>query len=153
VSGYATISSSTLPAAPSGLTVVSVTSSSAVLDWADNTTGITNFVVQYKKASDEEWLSTSYTGTVSTTTVTELEFNTEYDFRVAAQNTANGTISAYSEVSGTTLPSGPRVRVDTNTWGVSSLFVCDTNGEWAEESNASMYVCTDAENETWTVIG
>jgi len=153
VSGYATLSAATLPTAPSGLTVVSVTSSSAVLDWDDNTTGITNFVVQYKKASDAEWLSTSYTGTVSNTTITGLAFNTEYNFRVAAQNTTNGTISAYSEVNGTTLPSGPSIRSDVSTWSPSAVYVCTTAGSWTSTPNGSMYVCTSTSPQTWTAVG
>ena len=129
------------------------TNSTVALDWDNDATGITNFKVEYKKSADETWEPTSYTGTISHFTVTGLEFNTAYDFRVAAENTARSTISSYATVSETTLRSGPSVRTTTTTWETSEVYVCTVDGEWPDEPNASMYACASTGPTIWKAVG
>ena len=149
-SDYATVNGATIPSTPTGLTTTTITSSSIGLDWADSSESITNFVVQYKKSADSTWLSSSYTGTASFFTLSGLDFFTDYDIRVAAQNTTHGTISAYTSISAETLPVGPRIRSDIATWSTSSIHVCTTAGTWSATPNGVMYVYNGTD---WIGVG
>ena len=89
----------TVPNAPIGLYASSSAIGSVTLSWvnpsSNSTLGVTDFVVQYKKASDSTWLT--FNDGVSTTTkatVTGLSSSTNYNFQVAAVN-SSGT-SAYT---------------------------------------------------------
>ena len=156
VSAYSTLSAPTLPSTPTNFrvgyldaTVSPTTNRTVSLDWDDNASGITNFKVEYKEASSGTWLSTTYTGTTSSFKVTGLTFNTEYDFRVAAENTSRGTISLYAEVSDTTLPGGPPVRKDAFTWVDTEVYVC-TDDDPETWGLASMYAWTET---GWKAVG
>jgi len=86
-----------LPAAPSGLTVGTITRTSVVLRWTNNATNQTGVVIQ--RATNAGFttgrLSTTVnTPTLTTRTMTGLRRNTTYYFRVAARNAAgNGAWS------------------------------------------------------------
>ena len=89
------------------------------LSWDEPTeTGpvaITGYVVEYKKTSDASWTShttvTAVSGTTTyETTISRLDFSTEYDVRVRAVNTVvldDDDYYNWAEGSGTTLPDVP----------------------------------------------
>jgi FtsP/CotA-like multicopper oxidase with cupredoxin domain len=100
------LTSGQLPAAPSGLTVGTITRTSVVLSWTNNATNQTGVVIQ--RATNAGFTTSRLSTTVNkptltTRTMTGLRRNTTYYFRVAARNAAGN--SAFSNVvSATTLP-------------------------------------------------
>jgi hypothetical protein len=79
------------------------------LSWTapQDTTGITGYKVEYKKASDSTW--TTFTASTSSTssTVTGLDGGTSYDTRVTPVDSA--------------APNRPSVTATVSTWGTSSI--------------------------------
>ena len=149
VSGYATLSSATVPSTPTTLSVTSFTSSEVALNWYDNPVGFTSYKVEYKIAADSVWTNTGYLGTTSAYTVTGLAFNTEYDFRVSVLNSSNSTQSGFATVTQATLPAGPPVRTDAVTWSPSEVYVC-TNSGTPTWTLGAMYVWNGTD---WKVVG
>ena len=96
----ATTSSTSKPAAPTGLTVTGTTSSSVSLSWTAPSGTVTGYYVY------ENGGSTSVaTSTTTSVTVTGLTASTNYTFTVAAYNSA-GTGTQSSSVSATTSAGG-----------------------------------------------
>lgn len=88
----------TIPAAPTGLTVNTVTATSATLSWTS--VASVYYTVEYKKSSSSTW-NTAATGiSTNTVTINNLEPNTNYDWRVSANclpaNAANYTQSSFA---------------------------------------------------------
>jgi len=95
---------SNTPAAPSGLTITSVTSGSVSLAWTDNSNNETGFKIQRKQGATGTY-TTIKTTAANVTTYTDndsaLLDGTQYYYKVCATNSAGD--SAYSnEVNGTT---------------------------------------------------
>ncbi len=122
----------TLPDAP----VVSLTTiaQEVTASWtvADNGTTITGYVVQYRLARRlPNWINANHPDTSTSTTVTGLANNTEYKFRVLAQN-AQGAGDWSDEVSVTTgeltLPDAPVVTLTTSGLQVTASWTVADNG-------------------------
>jgi phosphodiesterase/alkaline phosphatase D-like protein len=95
-----------LPLGPTGLTTGAVTRNNVVLNWTDNATNETGFTIQ--RATNSTFTAGVRTINVNTPnlttyTVTGLNPNTTYYFRVAARN-AYGLSTFSNVVSATTLP-------------------------------------------------
>ena len=74
----------------------------------NNGTDITDYDVQYKKSSDSDWTSHSFTGTGTSTTITGLDNGTQYDVQVRAENDAGeGAWSDSRKATPATTPSAP----------------------------------------------
>ena len=89
------------PAAPDALTVNFTSSSQINLAWNDNSNNESDFVVEYKPAGGEFMLFDSINENISSATVTGLDPETEYFFRVKAVN-SHGESTYTSEVSAST---------------------------------------------------
>src|SRR5258705_112185 len=100
---------SNFPAAPSGLTVTTITSSSVSLAWTDNSNNETGFKIQRKQGATGAY-TTIKTTTANVTTYTDSDSalldGTQYYYKVSATNSAGD--SAYSnEVNGITTMRAP----------------------------------------------
>ena len=74
----------------------------------NNGTDITDYDVQYKKSTDSDWTSHSFTGTGTSTTITGLDNGTKYDVQVRAENDAGeGAWSDSRKATPATTPSAP----------------------------------------------
>ena len=72
-------------AKPTDLSVHTLTDNGASLSWCCSASGITGFAYQYKKGSDNAWSSEkNLDGSFRSVTLTGLEANTTYDFRIKA---------------------------------------------------------------------
>lgn len=82
------------PDAPSQPTVTDITPESASIKWEapenDGGAPITNYVIEYRRHGDSKWLPASEGVTVTDLqfTISGLASETEYEFRVAAENKA-----------------------------------------------------------------
>jgi hypothetical protein len=90
-----------VPGAPRNLEETNETKNSVILDWdaprSDGGSDITDYIVEYRKAGSTAWITfDDKVRTATSASVTGLDKDTEYDFRVAAVSAA-GT-SEYSEV-------------------------------------------------------
>ena len=93
----------TPPLPPTNFQSTAKTSDSATLTW-DAATGATGYVLQYKKASDDDWVTIpDFTGTSAT--VSGLAAATDYNFRI--QSTNSGGSSEWSTINVTTDPIAP----------------------------------------------
>ena len=96
-----TPSSAQPPAAPSKLTVTPTSTTSIRLDWQDNASDETGFVLQGSSPDGALVLTATIPANAQTFTVTGLNPTTPYTFRVIAQNAA-GNSAASNEASATT---------------------------------------------------
>src|SRR5207247_11283158 len=97
------------PTAPSGLTITSVTSSSVVLAWTDNSGNETGFKVQRKQGVTGVYVDIKTTAAnviTYTDNDTALLDGTQYYYRVYAYNSA-GNSPFSNEVNGITTLSAP----------------------------------------------
>lgn len=67
---------------PTNLTLSNISNTSATLSWTAPSGSITDYVYQYKEASEESWSETGYVTTATSVTLTGLTANKEYNFRV-----------------------------------------------------------------------
>ncbi|HSS78529.1 MAG TPA: fibronectin type III domain-containing protein [Thermoanaerobaculia bacterium] len=93
------------PAASSGLTATALSASSIRLDWHDNASNETGFVLHGNGPDGALTLTTPIPANTQTFTVTSLSAATPYTFTVAAQNAA-GTSAPSPEASATTFFNG-----------------------------------------------
>jgi hypothetical protein len=98
----------TLTAAKTG-TVSTGSTSQLALTWTapQDTTGVTGYKVEYKKASDSTWTTFSASTSGTSTTVTGLDAATSYDTRVTPVDSA--------------APNRPSISASASTWGISSI--------------------------------
>lgn len=80
--------------APTNLTATDKTVSSVVLNWNQTDATVNAWVVSYKKSTDNTWTNVNVSS--KPYTLNGLEYNTEYNVKVAAS--CDGTISDYSSV-------------------------------------------------------
>jgi hypothetical protein len=94
LSGSASITYGTIPAAPSNLAVTSATRSRVSLSWVDNSTNETGFVIQ-RSTNGNNWTQVGTVGAgVTTFTDNTVSKNRTYSYRVYAYNSLGN--SAYS---------------------------------------------------------
>ncbi|HEX7681483.1 MAG TPA: hypothetical protein VF713_25380 [Thermoanaerobaculia bacterium] len=121
----------TLPAAPSGLSAVALSSTSAKISWVDNSNNETAFVVIRWNGS--AWAPIATLGAnVTSYTDTTLQPNTTYYHAACAQNSAGTVCSATDSVvttPGTGLPAPPS--------GLSAVALSSTSARisWTDNSN------------------
>ncbi|MSY43133.1 MAG: hypothetical protein F2645_05035, partial [Actinobacteria bacterium] len=98
----------TLTAAKTG-TVSTGSTSQLALTWTapQDTTGVSGYKVEYKKASDSTWTTFSASTSGTSTTVTGLDAATSYDTRVTPVDSA--------------APNRPSISATASTWGTSSI--------------------------------
>lgn len=97
--------STTVPAAPSGLTATALSSTSVRLDWSDNSNNETAFEVQRRLSPSGSWGTIATTGANAVTlTDNSVQAATAYDYRVRATNA--GGASGYSNIVTVTTPQG-----------------------------------------------
>lgn len=133
----ALIEAAEAPGQVTGLAAGTATNSTQPLTWTGPSTGgyYTDFVVQYKKAVDSVWTTfADGTGRTASTTVTGLDSNTSYNYRVLA--TGEGGDGAWSST--LTASTAPDVALawDTASEGTS---VTISNGDIDAASNASSW--------------
>jgi hypothetical protein len=131
----ATVVWETAPNAPTGLSVSSLTSTSATITWTKPTdlgglTVLTGYRILYKESTSSTWISTGKVGSDTTTsrTITGLDPSTEYNFLVAATNAVTDSInSSYTSASAHTGTNGTEITATTLTgirvWNGSSFIV------------------------------
>ncbi|HEX4963408.1 MAG TPA: fibronectin type III domain-containing protein [Thermoanaerobaculia bacterium] len=102
VASATTPSSAQPPAAPSSLTATPLSDTSIRLDWKDNASNETGFVVTGSSPDGALAAVTSVPANAQSFTVTGLAPTTPYTFEVTAQN-ATGSSAASNEASATTL--------------------------------------------------
>lgn len=69
--------------------ISAMTTSTAALDWTEpgsNGSPVTDYDIDYKKATDSTWSHWLFSGTRTNTTITGLDAGTEYKFRIRATN-------------------------------------------------------------------
>ena len=100
---------SNIPAAPSGLTITSITSSTVVLTWTDNANNETGFKIQRKQGATGTYTQIATPG-ANVTTYTDSDSalldGTQYYYKVCATNSA-GDSSYSNEVNGITILRSP----------------------------------------------
>ena len=109
------VQETTLPEAPASLIVSAKTHDSITFDW-DDMTGAAGYAYQYREDGETNW-STEQNITTSTVTLTGLDAQTTYEFRVRAYDSSD-RYSGYSELDATTrlpLPAGLSVSSPTET--------------------------------------
>jgi hypothetical protein len=109
LTGVNTAGTATLPLTPKSLATnkTSITASDRLnVTWAapNDATGITDYKLEYKKSADSTWLTKSHTASTSylSDTVTGLDADTQYDFRVTAVDSGASNRPATATVNGTT---------------------------------------------------
>ena len=136
VTGTTIVASGSPPSAPTGLTVGTVTSTTANLSW-NAVSGATNYTVLYSTNSGSSWTIDSTDGTASTTsyTVTGLSGNTTYSFAVTANNSYGS--STHSNVATGTLPPLAPTNLTASNITTSSIDL-----SWSASAGASSYSLT-----------
>jgi O-glycosyl hydrolase len=112
-----------LPAEPTGGSA-SMSSTSAVLTWTDNSDNETSFVSQYRPDGSSTWITGPSVGAnITSMTVTGLSPSTDYTFQVGAQNSVGTHWSAYFYGTTPALPpyhTGLQVSIDSQATGGDS---------------------------------
>lgn len=90
------VSFKTLPGAPTGLTGGSATSEGFTASWTAPAGGASSYTVEVYKSSDTSTAVATQTDATSPLTITGLESNTAYKFKVTATNASGSTASELS---------------------------------------------------------
>ena len=103
---------------PTGISISSITSSSAILQW-NNISGVTGYTIGYRKSNSSNW--TNLTSSINSITFSNLLSNTNYQYRLKT-NCSSGLSSFYSSIGNftTLIPrlKNPQMLVDT-VWQVA----------------------------------
>ena len=109
LTGVNTAGTATLPLTPKALATskTGITASDRLyVSWAtaNDTTGVTDYKLEYKKSTDSSWTIWSHTASASylSDTVTGLLADTQYDFRVTAVDSGASNRPSTAVVTGTT---------------------------------------------------
>jgi mannan endo-1,4-beta-mannosidase len=126
------------PAAPTGLTVSSFTSSSVALSWTASS-GATQYQIQRANGACSTSSSFSQVGTSTTTSFTNsgLPNNTTFCYRVTASNT-NGTSGPSNTVSATTGQGAPAPPTPTGLT-VTGTTATSASLSWTASTSATQY--------------
>lgn len=133
---------------PTGLTLVSVTTTSAQVSWTD-VAGALNYKVDYKKNTDSNW-TTSTNGTSSTFRLfSGLSAGTNYQWRVRS-NCAGGQTSTFALGSFTTTA----ICVAPSNLSMASITTNSVLLNWLSSSNAQSYRIEYKRSNvaTWTLL-
>ena len=126
-SAAASISASTLPAAPTGLTTSGITQTAITLSWTKST-GATAYKVQVDSGT------VATLGDVATHTFTGLSAGTSYTLKVIASN--SGGDSAAATVNASTLPNAPSAPTGLTTSGITQTAITLS---WTKSTGANAY--------------
>ncbi len=126
-SAAASISASTLPAAPTGLATSGITQSAITLSWTKSA-GATAYKVQVDSGT------VATLGDVATHTFSGLSANTQYTLKVIASN--NGGDSAAATVNASTLPNAPSAPAGLTTSGITQTAITLS---WTKSAGATGY--------------
>ncbi|WP_128331688.1 C10 family peptidase [Apibacter sp. HY039] len=119
--------------APTGLTVSNISSHSATLAW--NTMSLAqSYDVEYKPSADTEWIVATSSTTANSITLSDLNPNTKYSWRVKT-NCSDSIFSEYSQYDFTTIEKCP---TPTNLT-ISNLSTNDVIIKWDEISMSKGY--------------
>ena len=115
----------TAPAKPSGLTATASGSSTINLAWTDNSSDETGFIIQQRSPSGSgSWSTIHTTGAGATSySVTGLTASTNYGFRVAATRTSPSGTSGYTAEANATTAAG-----SSSTYNVEYLVIAGGGG-------------------------
>ena len=126
-SAAATVSASTLPAAPTGLATSGITQAAITLSWTKST-GATAYKVQVDSGT------VATLGDVATHTFTGLSAGTSYTLKVIASN--SGGDSAAASISTGTLPNAPSAPTGLSTSGITQTAI---TLNWTKSAGATGY--------------
>ncbi len=126
-SAAASVSASTLPAAPTGLSTSGITQSAITLSWTKSA-GATAYKVQVDSGT------VATLGDVATHTFSGLSANTQYTLKVIASN--NGGDSAAATVNASTLPNAPSAPTGLTTSGITQTAITLS---WTKSAGATGY--------------
>ena len=87
-----------------GHLVSSITTSSATLSW--NTLGSNTYTIDYKPASSSVWINAATATSATTVTISGLQENTVYDWRIKSNCSGSGSVYSYGRQFTTTTTSG-----------------------------------------------
>jgi len=134
---------------PSGITVSSITSTSAVISWT-GVSGATSYTIGYRISGTTTWHDT--TVTVTTCTLTGLTDTTTYNYDVQTTCTGGGT-SAFSTVSNFTTLNAPACGIPT-ALAVSSVTSSSAILSWTGVTGATSYSIKyrTTAGTTWTTV-
>ncbi len=152
----------TRPAAPTQLSVQTVTSTSITLGWRDNSNNETGFRVEWREAG-RPWQSTSIGANSTRHTVAGLRPATRYEFRVCAVNSAGnssyaGPVSAQTPVAAPAAPSHLTAQAASDTsitlnWRDNANNETGFRVEWREVGRSWQGVNIGANSTRHTVTG
>ena len=149
-SAIATANSTTLPAAPSGLSLASSTATAVNLTWTDNSSGTTNYEVE-RSTDGTHWtvLTTGLAATATSYTDSTPNEGTAYEYRVRGNR--NGTESAYtSTLNVTTQPAAPSGLT------INSITSSKVTLGWTDNSSGETGFTVERSSDggsTWSVVG
>lgn len=89
---------------PYGHLVSSITTSSATFSW--NTLGSNTYTIDYKPANSSVWINAATATSATTVTVSGLQENTVYDWRIKSNCSGSGSVYSYGRQFTTTTTSG-----------------------------------------------
>ncbi len=135
------VSGTTVPAAPTGLTVSGQTQTTITVTWAKST-GATGYKVQVDSGA------ATALGDVNTHTFSSLSANTEYVLKIYATN-ASGDSPAVSGRA-LTLPNAPAAPTGLSTSGITQTAI---TLNWTKSAGATGYKVRKASADSWTVLG
>lgn len=120
------------PAAPSGLTATTVSSSQINLSWTDNSNNEANFRIERSTDAGATWsFLVNPAANATTFSNTGLTASTTYHYRVRAENTG-GNSSFSNTANATTLPTAPAAPSGLTATAISSSQI---NLTWTDNSN------------------
>ncbi|MFZ7116623.1 MAG: fibronectin type III domain-containing protein [Bacteroidota bacterium] len=144
---FATTASGSICAIPTGLTVVSVASTTASFEWI-GASGASSYNVRYKKTSTSTWITAASSNTSET--VTGLSAGSQYEFQVQTICAAGSGDYSASVLFMTTVGSSACGIPDG--LSVSAITTSSASLLWAASSSATSYVVRykTTSSSTWT---
>ncbi len=144
-SAAASISASTLPNAPTGLTTSGITQTAITLNWSKSS-GATSYDVKLSTANS--WTAL---GDVATYTFSGLSANTQYTLQVRAKNSGGASTSA--SASARTLAAQPAALASPTSVTTSGITQTSITLNWSKSSGATSYEVRGGALNAWTDAG